>query len=60
MENILILQKKYERGEIKEKELSKEEIENLELLYKKQIEENRKNLKKYKTEILKYIGKLEK
>ena len=60
MENILILQKKYERGEIKEKELSKEEIENLELLYKKQIEEKKKNLKEYKTEILKYIGKLKK
>lgn len=60
MEDILKLQRKYECGEIKEKELSEEEIRELEQLYKKQIEEKKKNLEKYKTEILKYMKKLKK
>ena len=60
MEDILNLQRKYECGEIHENELSEEEIKKLENLYRKQIEEKRKNLKVYKTEILKYMKKLKK
>ncbi len=57
MEDILELQKKYERGEIKEEELSKEEIKKLEQLYEKQIEEKKESLKNYKEKIAKYLKK---
>ena len=55
MDDILELQKKYERGEIKEEELSKEEIKRLEQLYEKQIEEKKESLKNYKEKIAKYL-----
>lgn len=57
MDDILELQKKYERGEIKEEELSKEEIKKLEQLYEKQIEEKKESLKNYKEKIAKYLKK---
>ncbi len=60
MEDILDLQRKYECGKVQENELSEDEIKKLENLYRKQIEEKRKNLKVYKTEILKYMKKLKK
>ena len=60
MEDILNLQRKYECGKVQENELSEDEIKKLENLYRKQIEEKRKNLKVYKTEILKYMKKLKK
>lgn len=60
MEDILNLQRKYECGKVQENELSEDEIKKLENLYKKQIEEKKKNLKVYKTEILKYMKKLKK
>lgn len=55
MSDILELQKKYEKGEIREEELSKEEIKKLEKLYVKQIEEKKQNLKIYKEKISKYL-----
>lgn len=55
MDDILELQKKYERGEINEEELSKEEIKKLEQLYEKQIEEKKECLKIYKEKISKYL-----
>lgn len=55
--NLLELQKRYESGRIKEKDLNKEEIENLKKLYKKQIEEKKKNLEDYKIKIAKYLKK---
>lgn len=55
MDDILELQKKYEKGEIKEEELSKEEIRKLQQLYEKQIEEKKESLKNYKEQILKYL-----
>ncbi len=55
MSDILELQKKYEKGEIREEELSKEEIKKLEQLYIKQIEEKKQNLKIYKEKISKYL-----
>ena len=57
MDDILELQKKYERGEIKEEELSKEEIKKLEQLYEKQIEEKKESLKNCKEKIAKYLKK---
>ncbi len=56
-EDLLELQKRYESGRIKEKDLSKEEIEALKKLYKKQIEEKNKNLEEYKIKIAKYLKK---
>ena len=55
MSDILELQKKYEKGEIREEKLSKEEIKKLEQLYIKQIEEKKQNLKIYKEKISKYL-----
>ena len=55
MSDILELKKKYEKGEIREEELSKEEIKKLEQLYIKQIEEKKQNLKIYKEKISKYL-----
>ena len=40
-EDLLELQKRYEKDRIKEEDLSKEEIEALKKLYKKQIEEKK-------------------
>ena len=56
-ENLLELQKRYENGEIKEKDLSKEEVEALKKLYKKQIEEKKNSLEEYKIKIAKYLKK---
>ena len=56
-ENLLELQKRYENGKIKEKDLSKEEIESLKKLYKKQIEEKKNSLEEYKIKIAKYLKK---
>ena len=56
-ENLLELQKRYENGEIKEKDLSKEEVEALKKLYKKQIEEKKNSLEDYKIKIAKYLKK---
>ena len=56
-ENLLELQKRYENGEIKEEDLSKEEVEALKKLYKKQIEEKKNSLEKYKIKIAKYLKK---
>ena len=56
-ENLLELQKRYENGEIKEEDLSKEEVEALKKLYKKQIEEKKKSLEEYKIKIAKYLKK---
>lgn len=56
-ENLLELQKRYESGKIKEKDLSKEEVEDLKKLYKKQIEEKKKSLGEYKIKIAKYLNK---
>ena len=56
-EDLLELQKRYESGRIKEKDLSKEEIEALKKLYKKQIEEKNKSLEEYKIKIAKYLKK---
>lgn len=56
-ENLLELQKRYESGKIKEEDLSKEEVEALKKLYKKQIEEKKKNLEDYKIKIAKYLKK---
>lgn len=56
-ENLLELQKRYESGKIKEKDLSKEEVEDLKKLYKKQIEEKKKSLEEYKIKIAKYLNK---
>ena len=56
-ENLLELQKRYESGKIKEKDLSKEEVEALKNLYKKQIEEKKKSLEEYKIKIAKYLKK---
>lgn len=58
MEEVLLeLQKRYESGKIKEKDLSKEEVEALKNLYKKQIEEKKKSLEEYKIKIAKYLNK---
>ncbi len=58
MEEVLLeLQKRYESGKIKEKDLSKEEVEDLKKLYKKQIEEKKKSLEEYKIKIAKYLNK---
>ena len=58
MEEVLLeLQKRYESGKIKEKDLSKEEVEALKKLYKKQIEEKKKSLEEYKIKIAKYLNK---
>ena len=54
-ENLLELQKRYENGEIKEEDLSKEEVEALKKLYKKQIEEKKNSLEEYKIKIAKYL-----
>lgn len=56
-ENLLKLQKRYENGEIKEEDLSKEEVEALKKLYKKQIEEKKNSLEEYKIKIAKYLKK---
>lgn len=56
-ENLLELQKRYENGEIKEEDLSKEEVEALKKLYKKQIEEKKNSLEEYKIKIAKYLKK---
>ena len=56
-ENLLELQKRYESGKIKEKDLSKEEVEDLKKSYKKQIEEKKKSLEEYKIKIAKYLNK---
>lgn len=56
-ENLLKLQKRYENGEIKEEDLSKEEVEALKKLYKKQIEEKKNSLEDYKIKIAKYLKK---
>lgn len=56
-ENLLKLQKRYESGKIKEEELSKEEVEALKKLYKKQIEEKKNSLEDYKIKIAKYLKK---
>lgn len=56
-EDLLELQKRYESGRIKEKDLSQEEIEALKKLYKKQIEEKNKSLEEYKIKIAKYLKK---
>lgn len=56
-EDLLELQKRYESGKIKEEDLSKEEEKNLKKLYKKQIEEKKKNLEDYKIKIAKYLKK---
>lgn len=56
-ENLLELQKRYENGEIKEEDLSKEEEEALKKLYKKQIEEKKNSLEEYKIKIAKYLKK---
>lgn len=56
-EDLLELQKRYESGKLKEEDLSKEEIEALKKLYKKQIEEKNKNLEEYKIKIAKYLKK---
>ena len=55
--NLLELQKRYEKDRIKEEDLSKEEIEALKKLYKKQIEEKNKSLEEYKIKIAKYLKK---
>ena len=58
MEEVLLeLEKRYESGKIKEKDLSKEEVEDLKKLYKKQIEEKKKSLEEYKIKIEKYLNK---
>ena len=56
-ENLLELQKRYENGEIKEEDLSKEEVEALKKLYKKQIKEKKNSLEEYKIKIAKYLKK---
>ena len=56
-EDLLELQKRYEKDRIKEEDLSKEEIEALKKLYKKQIEEKNKSLEEYKIKIAKYLKK---
>ena len=56
-ENLLKLQKRYESGKIKEEDLSKEEVEALKKLYKKQIEEKKNSLEDYKIKIAKYLKK---
>ena len=56
-ENLLELQKRYENGEIKEEDLSKEEVEALKKLYKKQIKKKKKSLEEYKIKIAKYLNK---
>ena len=56
-ENLLELQKRYESGKIKEKDLSKEEVEDLKKLYKKQIEEKKNSLEEYKIKNAKYLKK---
>ena len=56
-ENLLELQRRYENGEIKEEDLSKEEVEALKKLYKKQIEEKKNSLEEYKIKIAKYLKK---
>lgn len=54
-ENLLELQRKYEAGLVDEKYLNDETIELLKDLYRKQIEEKKESLKKYKEKILKYL-----
>lgn len=56
-ENLLELQKRYESGKIKEEDLSKEEVEALKKIYKKQIEEKKNSLEEYKIKIAKYLKK---
>ena len=56
-ENLLELQRRYENGKIKEEELSKEQVEALKKLYKKQIEEKKNSLEEYKIKIAKYLKK---
>ena len=56
-ENLLEKKKRYESGKIKEEDLSKEEVEALKKLYKKQIEEKKNSLEEYKIKIAKYLKK---
>lgn len=49
--NLLSIQEKYENGEIELSSLSDEEIHNLNLLYKRQIEDLKKKLDDKKTQL---------
>ena len=54
-QELLELQIKFEEGFIGEEALDEKIKEELKNLYKKQIEEKKENLKRYKEEIKKYL-----
>lgn len=54
-QELLELQIKFEEGFIGEEALDEKTKEELKNLYKKQIEEKKENLKRYKEEIKKYL-----
>lgn len=54
-QELLELQIKFEEGFIGEEALDEKTKEELKNLYKKQIEEKKENLKRYKEEIQKYL-----
>ena len=54
-QELLELQIKFEEGFIGEEALDEKTKEELKNLYKKQIEEKKENLKRYKDEIQKYL-----
>lgn len=57
--NLLKLQKQYRNGEIKEEELTKEQINSLSALYDKQIANLRKSNETRKKRLLEYRRKLQ-
>ena len=57
--NLLKLQKQYRNGEIKEEELTKEQINSLSALYDKQIANLRKSNENRKKRLLEYRRKLQ-
>ena len=58
MENINILKEKYDKGEIKQEDLTKEQIIQIGKLYDKEIEEIDKEIKSLDIEIEEYKNKL--
>ena len=55
---LLKLQKKFRKGLIKEEDLTKTELKELKVLYKKQIDFIEKSIENDKKEILKLKGKI--
>ncbi len=58
MENINILKEKYDKGEIKQEELTKEQRVQIGKLYDKEIEEIDKEIKSLDLQIEEYKNKL--